>query len=191
MIPGVETLHLFDCFSPDFACGGAIRRPQVELNVRQTRAMFLADTVPLPRAFPTAAPLTIEEGCLCHACDERHDDVFVSILEETELRFSVSRVILLKNVAAIFFPGVWTKDGGKNVFNFAEPDAVDDMDKGEWFLKSNLDPKKISQKLKIDISRSDSGARGIVFVPRNAPVVTIEESVRPASAFSDDVQGCD
>jgi hypothetical protein len=153
--------------------------------------MYLSGTVPLPRAFPTAAPLTIEEGCLCHAGDERHDDVFVSLKEETSLRHSVSRVILVEHVAAIFFPGVWTKDGGKNVFHFAEPDAVDDMEKGEWFLKSNVDPKKISQKLKIDISRSDAGARGIVFVLKDAPVVTIEEYVRPASAFSDYAEGCD
>jgi hypothetical protein len=163
----------------------------MELNVRQTRGMYLAGTVPLPRAFPTAAPITIEAGCLCHACDERQDEVFVSILEEAELRFSVTRVILLENVAAIFFPGVWTKDGAKNVFNFAEPNEVDDMDKGEWFLKSNIDAKKISQKLKVDVSRRDSGARGIVFIPRNAPVVSIEESVRPASSFSDDVETCD
>ena len=163
----------------------------MELNVRQTRAMHLANTVALPRAFPSAAPITIEEGCLCHAGDERHDDVFVSVVEETGLRHSVSRVILLEHVAAIFFPGVWTKDGGKNVFNFAEPDAVLDMDKGEWFLKSNVDLKKISQKLKIDVSRSDSGARGIVFVQRTAPVHTIEEYVRSASSFSDEAEGCD
>jgi hypothetical protein len=126
-----------------------------------------------------------------HASDDPRDDFFVVLIERSSLYRLERRVARLENVAAIFFPGVWTKEGGKNVFVFAEADAVDDLDKGEWFLKPDVDPKKISQKLRIDITSSDSGAMGIVFVPSHLPVATIEEYVSPASIFSEDEEGCD
>jgi hypothetical protein len=149
--------------------------------------------VPFPTPYPTAGGISIEEGSF-HFSNEKHNATFVVIQENTTVEESTIRVVPNSNVAAIFFPGVWVETEGRRVFQFAKREGVHDLDEGEWFLGPHIDAAKIMTRLKltesnIDITRRDSGVRGIVFVPENLPVLTINQYAETAGDAAMDVRG--
>jgi hypothetical protein len=96
------------------------------------------------------------------------------------------RIILAKDVAAIFFPGAWETDSDQSrVFRFKRNGRVEDFERGEWFLNPEIDAKKILDKLNSDVTRRDSDARGVVFVPENRPVLSISEVTQTAGSICD------
>jgi hypothetical protein len=154
----------------------------MDLDSQQTRRFFLAGTV----AFPTPSMTT---GIISfHACnwtvaqgaDKLSDDV-VAVQEPHEGNLNCIRIMRRSDVAAIFIPGK-RNDGGA-FRNAAEP-YLKDMDEGEWFIASHADPSVITERLRLagdDISRRDSGLRGIVYLPATAPVLNIFEMAATAA----------
>ena len=151
----------------------------MDLNILQTRGLYLAGAVAFPKPFPCAGAISIQDGHLSYPTGTR-GATFVVVQEKGSLlEPATTRVVLKVDVAAIFFPGDWQGE----VFQFAEPDGVHDFEKGEWFLHPDIDADKISEKLKIDIRRPDSGARAIVFVPESKPVLSTHEPVQTAGSI--------
>jgi hypothetical protein len=166
---------------------------RMDFDRKQTRRFHLAGTVSFPTPYPTAGGISIEVGSFKFP-GEKKEATFVVIQESTAVEESTIRVVQTSNVAAIFCPGVWedTKEG--RIFRFAKREEVRDLDEGEWFLGSNIDADKVSKRLnlaesKIDITRRDSGVRGLVFVQENLPVLTIIEYAESAGDAAMDIGG--
>ena len=88
----------------------------MDLDIRQTRRLYLAGAVPFPVRYPTVGAISIEQGKL-HGHVEK--TLFVVVREETERDQATTRVILAEYVAAIFY----YKGKGRRVDNFED---------GEW-----------------------------------------------------------
>ena len=138
----------------------------MNLDFRQTRSLCLAGTAAFPKPFPSARGISIEDGHLSYATGAR-EAIFVVVQEEFALEHATTRVVIKENVTAIFFPGVWEDDPDRGrVFRFAEPDGVHDFDKGEWFLDTEIEAEKISEKMKVNIKRRDSGPEASSSFPK-------------------------
>ena len=158
----------------------------MDLDSLQTRRFYLAGTVAFPAPFPGAGEISIKSGSVSRSADgKRNDQVFVILHEESGFNRTVKRVFLKDDVAAIFIPGAATDTDQGRRFRFAERDSVRDLENGEWILNADIDVDKISQRLGIDIRSPTSGARGIVFVPEQRPVLTITELTQPAGAVGE------
>ena len=176
----------------------------LDLDSKQTRRFYLAGTAAFPTPFPSAGGISIEEGSLLlsddtdkvnsgekkdkeNNGDKRERATFVVVQEKTGLEEATIRVVRKSDVAAIFFPGVWVDTDHGPVFRFTERERVHDLEEGEWFLGPQIKAAKITTRLKldrsnVDITRRDSGVRGIVFVPEHRPVLTVSECAQAAGA---------
>ena len=153
----------------------------MNLDSRQTRRLYLAGTVAFPTPFPTSGGISFEDGSLLRSDNgEKENVAFVVVQEKTRTEQSTIRVVRKSDVVAMFCPGYWLDTDQGRVFRFFEGDSVYDLEQGEWFLGSDINAPEISTRLKlntdqhnVDITRRDSGARGLAFVPENSPVITI------------------
>ena len=86
-------------------------------------------------------------------------------------------------MAAIFIPGT-RKSNGK--FRISRKEVVDDLEKGEWFVDSDVNSAAISARLELsngdEITSRDSKLRGLVFVAKDTRVLSISEMIVTASA---------
>jgi hypothetical protein len=183
----------------------------MDLDFKQSRRFYLAGTVAFPTPFPSAGGISIEDGSLLLSVDrdevnhgekkdkenneeKRERVVFVVVQETTGVEKATTRVVRKSDVAAIFFPGEWIDTDNGPVFRFAEPECVHDLEHGEWFLGPQIKVSKITTRLKldqikVDITRRDSGVRGIVFVPEDRSVLTIHECAQSAGNAVMNVRG--
>jgi hypothetical protein len=165
----------------------------MDLDIKQTRRIFLAGTVAFPTPFPSAGGISIEEGSF-RLSEDRQRATFVVVQEKSPIRESTIRVVQISHVAAIFFPGVWVDTDKGPVFRFAKQDGVHDLDEGEWFVGPHVETGRIVARLKlaesnIDITRRDSGVRGIVFVQEHRPLLTIDECAQSAGEAAMEMRG--
>jgi len=156
----------------------------MDLNSRQTRRLFLAGTVSLPMPFPATGVISIEDGTLhCSSGGQATPTTFVIVQDRPGLEHATLRVVLAEYVAAIFFPGEWEiQPDQTRIFRFERGGRVEDFEQGEGFLNPEIDAKKISARLKIDVTNRDSDARGVAFVPEHRPVLSISEATKTAGA---------
>ena len=159
----------------------------MDLDYRQTRRLYLAGTVAFPTPYPSSGIISFESGNLKYAAGEpAKAKVWVVVQEYSHRDRTIIRAILQEDVAAIFIPGTW-KSNGK--FRISRKKVVDDLEKGEWFVDSDVNSAAISARLELsngdEITSRDSKLRGIVFVAEKAPVLNISEMIETASATCD------
>jgi len=155
----------------------------------QTRRLFLAGTVAFPMPFPGIGTVSIEKALLrLSSRRKRRGRSFVVVQEKQRRDQSVIRIIRMRDVSAIFFPGEYSRKGDPtSKFSFSDCDRVDDFDQGQWFLNGHINVETIRAGLNITVeefTRRNSKARGVVFVPENRPVLSITEVTQTAGATS-------
>ena len=162
----------------------------MKLNSALSRRLMLAGTVEFPTPYPTVGTISIETHQVHYPPDDRvEEEVFVVVQELQHLSESVTRVIAKEHVAAIVFVGGGGKKGakedkGNDENGFARCAESFDAETCIWFLKPDIDLKKIAKHLGIGaeaLAGRDSPARGIVFVPEFAPVLSMCESTQIAA----------
>lgn len=154
----------------------------MELNVRQTRQLLLAGTVPLPRPFPTVGVIWFREGKLSYGPERKEvPQEFLMIEEPTRGEKSTTRGVLLRDVSALFIPGRMRDDGS---FCISRRRYARDLERGSWFLSADVNPDAIVGRLKLprdaDLATSQSILRGIAFVAEAAPLVTETQTITTA-----------
>jgi hypothetical protein len=96
------------------------------------------------------------------------------------------RAILQKHVTAVFVPGI---RGANNRFQISHQSKLDDMEKGEWFVDSDVNADIIRSRLnwsgEDDITTRGSVLRGIVFTGKDAPILSVAEVTETAAATVD------
>lgn len=167
----------------------------MELNTQQTRRLFLAGTVAFPTPYPTVGGVSIELGTLTYSKDAAEEKTFVVVEEQPERTRFATRLILKRDVAAIFFPRARDADcGSDEVFKFSKKYRVDDFERGEWFLTPEICVEAIRTRLKLrdlDIDVRGGAARGVVFVYEDRPVRTVYEITEPAGSVEPSRWGCE
>jgi hypothetical protein len=158
----------------------------LDLDYRQTRRLYLTGTVAFPTPFPSSGIISFESGNLKYAASEpaKVKD-WVVVQECSHHDRTIIRAILQEDVTAIFIPGT-RKSNGK--FRISREAMVDDLEKGEWFVDSDVNSEVIRARLeqsKGEITSRDSKLRGIVFVAQDAHVLNIAEMNETASASCD------
>ncbi len=156
----------------------------MDLDVGQTRRLFLAGTAAIPQPFPSTGAISIEDGSLRYSrCGEPDRKTFVVVQTDCGLCQTTLSVVLATEVAALFFPGFSEGDCDQPADKSARCcDCVKDFKDGVWFLTPEIDARTISERLKVDISRRDANVRGIAFVPKSHRVLTMSEVSAPAGA---------
>jgi hypothetical protein len=157
----------------------------MDLDARHTRGLFLAGTVAFPTPFPTTGTISLDVGHLTYSPGEAPKEKDLLTVYEYRRDRSVVRTMLQEDVAAVFIPGVWDENK-KKVFRISDEPRLDDLEKGEWFLDTDVNPGAIRKRLylkpEIDISTHNSRLRGIVFVAEDRPVKYTIEASQPAGA---------
>jgi hypothetical protein len=168
-----------------------------KLNARQTQRLLLAGTVGFPKPFPTIGSISIEKSKLIYSSNCAEGATFVVVQERH--KDGITRLILRQGVSAIFIPGTWVRLPKKKarVFRFSRRHAVHNFERGEWFLGPEISAKAIRTRLEMPTLRIDrrrNSARGIVFVQKDHPVLTITEKVQLAGcveSYKTNQAGCD
>jgi hypothetical protein len=150
----------------------------MDLDIRQTRQLFLAGASAFPTPFPGAGTIWFERGTLTYAQGERPRQTDLILLEESShQRRSRIRVMLQKDVSALFIPG--KRRSPKDRLRISCNGQVHDLEEGEWFLDADVNAKTLRKRLRLpektDIKSRRSVLRGIVFVGNDRPVITISE----------------
>lgn len=158
----------------------------MNLDCRQTRRLYLAGTVAFPTPYPSSGIISFESANLKYAAGEPAKvKVLVVVQEYSHRDQTIIRAIPQKDVAAIFIPGT-RKSNGK--FRISRKAVVDDLERGEWFVDSDVNSEAISARLELskgdEITSRDSKLRGIVFVAEESHVLNIAEMSETASASS-------
>jgi hypothetical protein len=169
----------------------------IKLNAQQTQRLLLAGTVGFPRPFPTIGGISIEKSRLVYSKNCAESATFVIVQERH--KDAVTRLILRQGVTAIFIPGSWVRrpKTKARVFRFSRRHAVHDFERGEWFLGPEISVEAIRTRLKMPELRIDkrrNKARGIVFVQKDHPVMTITEKAQLAGrieSYETEQAGCD
>jgi hypothetical protein len=159
----------------------------MNLNCRQTRRLYLAGTIAFPIPYPSSGIISFESGNLQYAANEpAKAKVWVVVQEYSHRDRTIIRAILQEDVAAIFIPGTWKS---KSEFRISRKTVVDDLEKGEWFVDSDVNSAAISARLELskgdEITNRDSKLRGIVFVAKDTRVLSIAEMTETAAATCD------
>jgi hypothetical protein len=154
----------------------------MDLNARQTRRLVLAGTVALPTPFPSTGIISFEAGSLTYASGRAPVATpFVVIQERARGNRSLTRATRQRDVAALFVPGVWRADG---TFRISRRRWVNDLERGEWFLTDDVHAGEVDGRLQLrgaDITTRDSILRGIAFIRKSRPVVSVTEVISTAS----------
>ncbi len=159
----------------------------MDLDNRQTRRLFLAGTVAFPTPFPSVGTISFQSGNLSYSpgVQSNSKDVVV-VQDQSDRDWTRIHSILREHVAAVFIPGTREHDGR---FQIARDKSVDDDEKGEWFIDSDVSAEAIRARLRltdeVDITSPDSILRGIVFVVEFRPVVSNAEMIATAAATRD------
>lgn len=160
----------------------------MKLDIRQTRALYLAGTVRFPLCYSDSGEVWLD-NCVLQFRGDSEKSNFVFLHEKSSLEYSVTRLVRLSNVSAIFFPGCWEERQGKRVFRFS--DEVHDLERGEWFYGPDVNAEKIQEVLMTDIHNREAGAKGVVFVPESRAVFSQDEWTETAIHVNYVRGGCD
>jgi hypothetical protein len=147
------------------------------LDEGKLRAMHLAGTVAFPLRYSVTGNIWLERRTLPYRSTPQEVDL-VYVHEKGAHDQDATRFALNSHVEAIFFPGAKEGRGRNAAFHFA--DNAYDLDKGFWFLGPDVNGETISKVLEIDIYQRDSGAKGIIFVPENRAVYSMDEFAETA-----------
>jgi hypothetical protein len=159
----------------------------MQLDSRQTRRTFLTGTVSFPVPFPSAGAISFEARDLTYSegKNTKAKDLVV-VQESCHNSLTMARAVLQKHVAAIFVPGI---RGPNNRFQISQQSKLDDLEKGEWFVDSDVNTDTIRSRLnwssEDDITTRGSVLRGIVFTRKDAPVRSVAEVTETAEASVD------
>jgi hypothetical protein len=151
----------------------------MDLDARQARNFFLAGTVAFPTPFPSTGTISFPLGSVTY--DTRGGEIekrFV-LIQEYRRRRTIVRLMLQTDVSAIFVPGVWR--GGR--FRGSSKPRVDNFDRGEWFLDTDVEIDVIRKRLDLgdrDLETRNSNLRGIVFIPEDRRILRILEVAHTA-----------
>ena len=160
----------------------------MDLDFQQTRRFFLAGTVAFPTPCMTTGIISFQpcNWTMAAGADKLSDDV-VAVQEPCEGNLHCIRIMRRSDVAAIFIPG---KPNDEGMFQNAADTYLKDMDEGEWFVASDAHPNAITERLRlrgVDITRPDSGLRGVVYLPATARVLNILEMAATAAESCGDI----
>ncbi len=159
----------------------------MQLDSRQTRRTFLTGTVSFPVPFPSAGAISFEACNLPYSegKNTKAKDLVV-VQESSHNSLTMARSVLQKHVAAIFVPGI---RGPNNRFQISQQAKLDDLEKGEWFVDSDVNTDTIRTRLnwssEDDITTRGSVLRGIVFTRKDTPVLSVAELRETAAATVD------
>jgi hypothetical protein len=155
----------------------------MDLDAKQTRNFLLAGTVAFPTPFPSTGAISLYMGHLTYSPGQAPQNKEVVLLQQFHGNTTVLRLMLQEDVSAIFIPG--ERDGG-GVFRISHEPYVDNFDRGEWFLRSDVSPATIRARLNLqpndDIATRNSILRGIVFIDEDQPILHITEVAQTAGA---------
>jgi hypothetical protein len=157
----------------------------MDLDYRQTRRLCLAGTVAFPTPYPSSGIISFESGHLKYAAGKPAKVTPLVVVQEYSHRDrTIIRAIRQEDVAAIFIPGTWKSKGG---FRISRKTVVDDLERGEWFVDSDVDSAAVNARLAEgeEITSRDSKLRGIVFVAKDARMLNIAELTETAEASCD------
>lgn len=144
----------------------------MSLDPRQTRRLQLADAIAFPTPFPTVGDIWCESGELLHERDGfKEGSLLVYIQEPRETNADTTRVVLARDVAAIFVAD-------------EKATRVDDFENGAWYVRPVEKRDKGFERMRKFLGSRETPKRGIVFVPENRPVVTHHEVTQTAGAAS-------
>jgi hypothetical protein len=154
----------------------------MDLDARQTRSVFLAGTVTFPRPFPSTGTISLLKGNWTYADGEERVEKDLLIVQEFRCHRTVVHVMLQTDVSALFIPGVTR--GGR--FRISKKRRVDNFERGEWFLDTDVRVNKICDRLNLrddDFANRNSVLRGIVFVRRGSRIFRVTEVSTIAGAY--------
>lgn len=156
----------------------------MKLDARQTRRLLLAGSVPFPKPYPSTGGISLERTTLVYSRILEKQKTLVVVQDQHSKE--MTRLILECGVAAIFIAGTWVRvSGNRRVFKFSKQHAVHNFERGEWFLGPEISVDAIRTRLKkpkLAINKRGNPARGIVFVHRDQPVMTVTEVVQTAGS---------
>lgn len=156
----------------------------MKLDARQTRRLLLAGAVPFPKPYPGVGRISLERTTLVYSKILEKPKTLVVVQEQHDQE--KTRLILQSGVAAIFIAGAWVRASRRRrVFKFSHQHAVHNFERGEWFLGPEISVDAIRTRLKkpkLAINKRGNPARGIVFVYRDQPVMTVTEVVQTAGS---------
>src|SRR5262245_61759767 len=149
----------------------------MQLDTRQTRRIFLTGTVSFPVPFPSAGAISFEACNMCYSAGENTKAKDLVVVQESSHNSrTIARAILQNHIAAIFVPGI---RGPNNRFQISQQAKLEDLEKGEWFVDSDVNTDTIRSRLnwssEDDITTRGSVLRGIVFTRKDAPVLSVAE----------------
>ena len=157
----------------------------MKLDARQTRRLLLAGAVPFPKPYPSTGRISIERTKLVYSRFSKKPKAFIVVQEQH--KNAATRLILRSGVAAIFIAGIWESVPRiGRVFKFSRQHAVHNFERGEWFLGPEINVDAIRTRLKkpkLAIDKRGNPARGIVFVYKDRPVMTVTEVVQTAGSI--------
>lgn len=143
----------------------------MDFDHSQTRRLLTAGSVTFPIQFPTMGIVSIEYGDF--EVSPGRDPVrklHVVVTEPPTLESTTTRIILARDVAAIFYE---TDD----------EESGDTFEQGHWVLGPDYDVDRISERIGQDVATQGSRLRGIAFVYRHAQVLTLSNVSKAASHY--------
>jgi hypothetical protein len=154
----------------------------MKLDARQSRSLFLAGTVALPRPYPTLGTISFEGGELNFAPGGQAEKRDLLTLHEYQHGRTIVRVMIQEDVSAIFIPG---ERDGRGAFQISSRPYADNLEQGEWFIDTDVNEATVRARLnlpqQVSISSPDSILRGIVYIAEHRTILKITEVAETAS----------
>jgi hypothetical protein len=154
----------------------------MDLDARQLRSFFTAGTVAFPRPYPTLGRISFQGGRLTLAPAGQPQNKDLVIVYEYQPNGSIVRTILQEDVSAIFVPGERDAAGA---FTRSEKPYAESLERGEWFIGDDVNAAAVRARLNLqapDVSGPNSVLRGIVYVPKDRPILKVTEVAQTAGA---------
>ena len=115
----------------------------MQLDSRQSRRLFLTGTVSFPVPFPSAGAISFEARDLRYSEGKNTNAKDLVVVQEScHNALTMARAVLQKHVAAIFVPGI---RGPNNRFQISQQSKLDDLEKGEWFVDSDVSVAEVTE----------------------------------------------
>jgi hypothetical protein len=164
----------------------------MDLDLRQTRHLFLAGTVAMPTPFPKTGVIALDVLSLTYPERDAVKEGGLMIVDYSD-KDVVLRAMRRSHVSALFVNGEW--DGEKRRFQVSDKPCVDNFEHGEWFLRGDINEETIYKRLKLDpenddISTRNSMLRGIAFISEGRPLLQVTECALAAGECHDSDYSC-
>src|SRR5688572_18762010 len=118
----------------------------MDLSARQTRDLFSAGRVAFPTPFLTTGTISVanHQWILARGAASKLREVVT--VQEYHHPKTIVRIMLQKDVSAIFIPGA--KDAA-GVFQISQEHCVRDLEQGVWFVDEDVNEVEIRARLNI------------------------------------------